>query len=113
MIDASNNGSVPEGREKTTRQTPEKMGRLSESISADSGAGIPLVNRGQGPAKMENVGIRADRLNTDHTVTVTVIGSDETICRIMVVLKMFSVVTSENAICVIQKVLQNTEICTE
>ena len=65
-MDASNNGLVPEGREKTAWQTPEKMGRLSESVSADCGAGMPLVNRGQGPAEMENVGIRADRLNTDH-----------------------------------------------
>ena len=63
-MDASNNGLVPEGREKTAWQTPEKMGRLSESISADCGAGMPLVNRGQGPAEMENVRIRADRLNT-------------------------------------------------
>ena len=67
-MDESNNGLVPGGREKTSRQTPEKMGRLSESTSADCGAGLPLVNRGQGPAKMENVGIRADRLNTDHKV---------------------------------------------
>ena len=65
-MDASNNALVPEGRKKTAWQTPEKMGRLSESISADCGAG--LVNRGQEPAKVENVGIRADRLNTDHKV---------------------------------------------
>ena len=65
-MNASNNGLVPERREKTARQTPEKMGRLSESIRADCGAGIPLVNRGQGPAKMENPGIRALRLNTER-----------------------------------------------
>ena len=71
-IDASNNGLVPEGCEKTARQTPEKMGRLTKSMSADCGAGIPLVNHGQGPAEMENGGIRADRLNPHHKVLVSV-----------------------------------------
>ena len=65
-MDVSNYGLVPEGRETSAGQTPEKMGRLIENISTDCGAGIPLVNRGQGPTQRENVGIRADGLNTDH-----------------------------------------------
>ena len=54
-VDAGNDRLVSERREKTARKTPNEMGQFN---SRNCGAGLSLVNRGQRPAQMENVGIR-------------------------------------------------------
>ena len=61
-MDTGDTRLVSERYEKTTRQTSGEMGRLIQNNNTDWRAEVTLVNHGQRPEQMANVGIRTHGL---------------------------------------------------